>query len=206
MEEREGQTWTKETGVANKVEKEKPSKQNLKSSLRSLLRFFRGCFLFHFIAHLSFPLFRFDLPSLPCFFLSLFIVHPFLPSLPWFFLSLFIVQAFLLWSPALAVQALPLAHHVEWCLRASTASPSLHPQSGAQVGFLKMSAEGLGSRVIRANNFGLRPSLLSTGLGSRKEDGFSMKSRICFHNIRREIGFLSQNTKSSLNNIYKPGN
>ena len=53
-----------------------------------------------------------------------------------------------------------------------TASPSLHPQSGAQVGFLKMSAEGVGSRVIRAKNFGLRPSLLTTGLGSRKEYGF----------------------------------
>ena len=36
--------------------------------------------------------------------LSLFIVHPFLPSLPWFFLSLFILQAFPLWSPALVVR------------------------------------------------------------------------------------------------------
>ena len=50
------------------------------------------------------------LPSLPWFFLSFFIVHLFLSSLPWFFLSLSIVQAFLPRSPALAFQALPLAH------------------------------------------------------------------------------------------------
>ena len=93
--------------------------------------------------------------------LSLHLFRLGLSSLPWFFPSFFIVQAFLLWSPALAVQALPLAHNVEWCLRASTASPSLHPQSGAQVGFWKMSAEGVGSRVIRANNFGLGPPLLT---------------------------------------------
>ena len=157
--------------MTNKVEKEKPSEKISKARFARFWDFFRGFFLFHFIGHLSLPFFRFDLPSLPWFFLSLFsfhpflpslpwsflslsIVHPFLPSLPWFFLSLFILQAFLLWSPALAVQALPLAHNVEWCLRASTASPSLHPQSGAQVGFLKMSAEGVGSRVIRAKNFG----------------------------------------------------
>ena len=111
------------------------------------------------------------LPSLPWFFLSLFIVHLFLPSLPWFFLSLFILQAFLLWSPALAVQALPLAHNVEWCLRASTASPSLHPQSGAQVGFLKMSAEGVGSRVIRATKTldSGHPFFLKTSVSSRRE-------------------------------------
>ena len=35
-----------------------------------------------------------------------------------------------------AVQAVPLAHNVERCLRASAASLSLHPQSGAQVGLL----------------------------------------------------------------------
>ena len=33
-----------------------------------------------------------------------------------------------------------------------------------------MSAQGVGSRVIRARNFGLRPSLLATGLGSENAD------------------------------------
>ena len=59
-----------------------------------------------------------------------------------------------------------------------TASPSLHPQSGAQVGFLKMSAEGVGSRVIRAKSFGLRPILLTTGLGSEKLDSHKMRSAL----------------------------
>ena len=58
-----------------------------------LIYIFSRLFLFHFIDHLSLPFFRFDLPSLPWFFLSHLIVHPFLP-----------------WSPALAFQALPLAH------------------------------------------------------------------------------------------------
>ena len=107
--------------------------------LPSLSWFLLSLFIFHAL-----------LPSLPWSFLSLFIVHPFLPSLPRFFLSIFIILPFLLWSPALAVQAMPLAHNVECCLRASTASPSLHPKWGAQVGFLKMSAEGVGSRVTRA--------------------------------------------------------
>ena len=69
-EKREGE-------MTNKVEKEKT-------------------LLVHFASHPFRPFFRFGLPSLPWFFLSLFIVHLFLPSLPWFFLSLFILQAFLL--------------------------------------------------------------------------------------------------------------
>ena len=38
-----------------------------------------------------------------------------------------------------------------------------------------MSAEGVGSRVIRAKNFGLRPSLLTTGLGWEKFDSHRMR-------------------------------
>ena len=60
-------------------------------------------------------------------------------------------------------------------------SPST-PQSGAQVGFLKMSAEGVGSRVTRAKHFGLTPSLLTTVLGSENVDS---------HEVRRAVFILS---------------
>ena len=143
MEERKGQTWTKETGVANKVEREKPRK-NLQKLASLAFSDFSEVFPFPLYWPPLFPLFRFGLSSLPCFFLSLFIVysflpslqwfflcllivhhflpslplffpslfivHAFLPSLPWFLLYLFVVHPFLLWSPALAVQSLPLAH------------------------------------------------------------------------------------------------
>ena len=51
--------------------------------------------------------------------------HLFLPSLPWFFLSLFIHHFFLVRSSALAVQALLQAHDMKWFLKGSTIFPSL---------------------------------------------------------------------------------
>ena len=71
-EKREGE-------MTNKVEKEKPSKKNLKSERSELLRFFSRVFPFPLCWPPLRPFFRVGLPSLP-----------------WFFLSLFIVQAFLL--------------------------------------------------------------------------------------------------------------
>ena len=112
MEERKGQNWTTETGVADKVEKEKPSEKISKASEASFWDFFRGFFPFHFIGHLSLPFFRSD--------------HP---SLTWFFLSLFILHLFLVSSSALAVQALSLTYDMEWFLRGSTISPSLSTPS-----------------------------------------------------------------------------
>ena len=112
MEERKGQTWKKDEGVANKVEKEKPSEKISKARFARFWDFFRGLFLFHFIGHLSLPFFRFD--------------HP---SLPWFFLSLFIHHFFLVTSSALAVQALPQAHDMKWFLKGSTIFPSLSKRS-----------------------------------------------------------------------------
>ena len=74
-EEREGE-------MTNKVEKEKPSETNLKSERSELLRFFSRAAPFPLYWQPLRPFFRFGLPSLPWFFLSLFILHPFLPSLP----------------------------------------------------------------------------------------------------------------------------
>mgnify|MGYP004154473691 CR=1 FL=1 len=51
------------------------------------------------------------------------------PSLPWFFLSLFIHHFFLVTSSALAVQALPQAHDMKWFLKDSTIFPSLSNRS-----------------------------------------------------------------------------
>ena len=86
----------KDEGVANKVEKEKPSEKISKARFARFWTFFPRFFLFHFIGHLSLPFFRFD--------------HP---SLPWFFLSLLIHHFFLVTSSALAVQALPQAHDMK---------------------------------------------------------------------------------------------
>ena len=104
-EKREGE-------MTNKVEKEKPRKKSKKARFARFFSFFTRFFLFHFIGHLSLPFFRFDRPSLT-----------------WFFLSLFILHLFLVWSSALAVQALSLAPDVEWFPRGSTISPSLSTPS-----------------------------------------------------------------------------
>ena len=85
-EKREGE-------MSNEVEKDKPRKNRKKRATRVLF-----CF------SIPFPLLW---PPL----------RPFFrfgrPSLPWFFLSLFIHHFFLVTSSALAVQALPQAHDMK---------------------------------------------------------------------------------------------
>ena len=113
--ERDDRTWKKDEGVADKVEKEKPRK-NLKKRAKRAFLDFSEVFPFPLYWPPLRPFFRFGRPSLP-----------------WFFLSLFILRLFLVWSSALAIQALPLAHDMEWFLKGSTISPSRHPQSSVQV-------------------------------------------------------------------------
>ena len=155
MKEREGQTWKKDEGVANKVEKEKPRKNHKK--LASLA-------FGHFFKVFPFPLYWSSLPPffqvrsslsslilpLPLY-ASLISCTIFSPCCPgpapgtWYgmilerfyplplFLSLFILHLFLVWSSALAVQTLCLAHDVELFLRGSAITPSLQTQSSVQV-------------------------------------------------------------------------
>ena len=78
------------TLLATQWKRKNPRKKSQKLASLAFEIVFRGFFLFHFIGHLSLPFFRFDLPSLP-----------------WFFLSLFIHHFFLVRSSALAVQASP---------------------------------------------------------------------------------------------------
>ena len=105
MDDKEGKEESRKRGTTESEKRTKGwpikwKRKNLgkitKSSLRSLFVIFPKLFLFHFIGHLSLPFFRFD--------------HP---SLPWFFLSLFIHHFFLVTSSALAVQALPQAHDMK---------------------------------------------------------------------------------------------
>ena len=84
-EKREGE-------MTNKVEKEKPRKNVQKRAKRAFGHFFE-VFPFPLYWPPLRPFFRFGRPSLP-----------------WFFLSLFIHPFFLVRSSALAVQALPQAH------------------------------------------------------------------------------------------------
>ena len=103
-EKREGE-------MSNKVEKEKPRK-NLKKRAKRAFLDFSEVFPFPLYWPPLRPFFRFGRPSLP-----------------WFFLSLFIHHFFLVRSSALAVQALPQAHDMKWFLKGSTISPSLSNQS-----------------------------------------------------------------------------
>ena len=116
---------------------------------------------------LAFPLYCSSLSSLPAMVLPFPLYYLSLSSsLPWFLLSLCIVQAFLLWSAALAVQALPLAHDMEWFLKGSTISPSL--SSASQV--FKWSQNVCWVSGVRSHegnkHLHWRPSLTTTVLGS----------------------------------------
>ena len=72
-----------------------PQRKNSQARFARFRDFFNG-FSFSTLSVISlFPFVQFDPSSLPWFFLSLFIVHPFLPSLPWFFSSVVIVHPFL---------------------------------------------------------------------------------------------------------------
>ena len=99
-EKREGE-------MTNKVEKEKPRKNRKKQAKRAFFDFYE-VFPFPLYWPPLRPFFRFGRPSLP-----------------WFFLSLFIHHFFLVTSSALAVQALPQAHDMKWFLKGSTIFPSL---------------------------------------------------------------------------------
>ena len=71
----------REGEMTNEVENENPSEKSQKRAKRAFDIFSR-VFPFPLYWPPLRPFFRFGLPSLPWFFLSLFSFHPFLPSLP----------------------------------------------------------------------------------------------------------------------------